>query len=36
MKQKEPESSIKVVLRTRPTLHFASKNIQLDPLENVI
>lgn len=31
----ETESNIRVVLRTRPTQHFASKNITLDPLENV-
>ena len=36
MKHQEIDSSIKVVLRTRPTLNFASKNISLDPLENVI
>ncbi len=32
----ETETSIRVVLRTRPTQHFASKNIQLDTMENVI
>ena len=31
----ETESQIKVVVRTRPTQAFASKNISLDTLENV-
>ncbi len=31
----ETESNIRVVLRTRPTQNFASKNINLDILENV-
>lgn len=31
----ETENSIKVVVRTRPTQYFASKNITLNLLENV-
>jgi len=31
----ETETNIRVVLRTRPTQHFASKNIALDAIENV-
>lgn len=31
----ETETQIKVVVRTRPTQAFASKNITLDTLENV-
>lgn len=33
--EKEKETSIRVVLRTRPTQHFATKNITLDTMENV-
>jgi hypothetical protein len=33
-KEKE-NNTIRVVLRTRPTQNFASKNITLDTLENV-
>lgn len=32
----ETENSIKVVVRTRPTQFFASKNINFNLLENVI
>lgn len=32
----ETESSIKVVIRTRPTQNFAAKILQIDSLENVI
>jgi hypothetical protein len=31
----ESETSIRVVLRTRPTQNFATKNISLDTMENV-
>jgi hypothetical protein len=31
----QDNNTIKVVLRTRPTQHFATKNITLDSLENV-
>lgn len=31
----ETESSIKVVIRTRPTQNFASKIMSIDSLENV-
>ena len=31
----ETENTIKVVLRTRPTQHFAAKNIGLDSIDNV-
>jgi hypothetical protein len=36
MMSNETESNIRVVLRTRPTQNFASKNIALNTLENVI
>lgn len=34
--QDKEDNFIKVVLRTRPTPHFASKNIILDTQDNVI
>lgn len=30
------KSSVKVLIRTRPTANFASKNIQIDPTNQVI
>ena len=36
MSTTETETQIKVVVRTRPTQSFASKNIILDTLENVL
>lgn len=35
MASNETETSIKVVVRTRPTQAFASKNITINTLENV-
>ncbi len=32
----ETESTIRVVIRTRPTQHFAQKNININTLENRI
>jgi len=29
------KESVKVVIRTRPTPNFASKNIQIDPINSV-
>jgi hypothetical protein len=31
----ENQNKIRVILRSRPTQHFATKNINLDSLENV-
>jgi hypothetical protein len=35
MNSTETESTIRVVLRTRPTQHFAAKNVTLDGMDNV-
>lgn len=35
MNKNESETTIRVVLRTRPTQNFATKNISLDSIENV-